>query len=79
MGEIGRACSMNRKKRDVCRILLGKPEGKKQLGRLKCRSVDNTKMDLRDIETGAMDWTDLTQDRHQWKILVNTVMNLRVP
>jgi hypothetical protein len=61
---MGRACSTNREKKDVCRILVGKPEGRRQLGRLKCRSVDNTEMDLREIERGAMDWTDLFEGRH---------------
>jgi hypothetical protein len=51
-----------------------KPEGKGPLGR-RSREVDNIKMDLREIEPGGMDWTDLAQDRDQWRALVNTVMN----
>jgi hypothetical protein len=73
------ACSTNGEKRNTCRILVGKPEGKRPLGRRRCRWVDNIKMDLREIEWGGMDWIDLAQDRDQWRVLVNTVMNLRVP
>jgi hypothetical protein len=57
----------------------GKPEGKRPLGRPRHRWVNNIKMDLREIGWGGMDWIDLTQDRDQWRVLVNTVMNLRVP
>jgi hypothetical protein len=57
---------------------MGKPEGKRSLGRPRRTWVDNIKMDLRDIEWGDMDWIDLAQDREQWRALVNTVMNLRV-
>jgi hypothetical protein len=66
-------------KRNAYRILVGKPEGKRPLGRPIRRWVDNIKMDLRKIRWGGLDWIDLTQDRDQWKALVNTVMNLRVP
>jgi hypothetical protein len=58
---------------------VGKPEGKKPLGRPRRRWEDNSKMDLREIGWGGMDWIDLAQDRDQWRALVNTVMNLRVP
>jgi hypothetical protein len=58
---------------------VGKPEGKRLLGRPRLRSVDNIKMDLRDIGCGGTDWIDLTQDKDQWRDLVNAVMNLRVP
>jgi hypothetical protein len=61
------------------RILVGKPEGKRTLGRSRRRWVDSIKMDLREIGWGGMDWIDLTQDRDQWRALVNTVMNLRTP
>jgi hypothetical protein len=57
----------------------GKPEGKRPLGRPRCRWVDNIKMDIRELEWGGMDWIDLTQDRDQWRSFVNTVMKLRVP
>jgi hypothetical protein len=66
-------------KRNAYRILVGKPEGKRPLGRPKHRWVDNIKMDPREIGWGGTDWIDLAQDRHQWRALVNTVMNLRVP
>jgi hypothetical protein len=59
--------------------LLGKPEGKKPLKRPRRRWVNNIKMDLREIGWGGMDWIDLVQDRDQWRALVNTVMNFRVP
>jgi hypothetical protein len=52
---------------------------RRQLGRPRCRWVDNIKMDLREIGWGGMDWIDLAQDRDQWRTLVNTVLNLRVP
>jgi hypothetical protein len=69
--EIVRACSRNRGKRNAHMILVGKPEGKKLLGRPRHRRVDNNKMDLREIEWGGMDWIDLAQDRDQWRALVN--------
>jgi hypothetical protein len=58
---------------------VGKPEGKRQLGRPRSRWVDNIKIDLREIGWVGMDWIDLAQDRDQWSTLVNTVMNLLVP
>jgi hypothetical protein len=58
---------------------LGKPKGKRPLGIPTCRSVDNIKMYLRETGWGGMDWINLAQDRDQWRALVNTVMNLRVP
>jgi hypothetical protein len=66
-------------KRTAYRILVGKLEGKRPLGRPKRMWVDSTKMDLRDIGWGDMDWIDLTQDRDQWRALVNEEMNFRVP
>jgi hypothetical protein len=56
---------------------VGKPEGRRPLGRPKRRWVDNIKIDLREIEWDVMDWMDLTQDRGQWMRPVNTVMNFR--
>jgi hypothetical protein len=58
---------------------VGKPEGKRPLGRPRRRWVDNIKMDLREIGLGGMNCIDLSQDRERWRALVNTVMNLRVP
>jgi hypothetical protein len=76
---MGRVCSTNGEKRNAYRILVGKPEGKKPLGRPRRRWEDNIRVDLNDIEWGGMDWIDLAQDRDRWRTLVNTVMNLRVP
>jgi hypothetical protein len=58
---------------------VGKPEGKRPLGRPRRRWVDNIKMDLRETEGDGMDWIDLAEDRDQWRAVVNTVMNLRGP
>jgi hypothetical protein len=58
---------------------VGKPEGKRSLGRPRRRWVNNIKTDLREIGWDVMDWTDLTQDRNRWRAVVNTVMNLQVP
>jgi hypothetical protein len=63
-------------KRNAYRILLGKPEGKRPLGRPRRRWVDNIKME---IGWDGVDWIDMAQDRDQWRALVNTVLNLRVP
>jgi hypothetical protein len=76
---MGRACSTNGQKRNACRILVGKPEGKRPLGRPRRRWVNNIKMDLREIGWDGGDWIDLAQDRHRWRALVKAVMNLRVP
>jgi hypothetical protein len=66
-------------KRNVYRILVGKPEGKRPLGRPRRRWEDNIRMDLREIGWSGMDWIDVARDRDQWRALVNTVMNIRVP
>jgi hypothetical protein len=66
-------------KRNAYRILVGKPKGKRPLGRPSCRWTGNIKMELRETVCGGMDWIDLAQDRDQWRVLVNTVMNLQVP
>ena len=60
------------------RVLVGKPEGKGPLGRLRLRWEDNIKMDLREVRGGG-DWMELAQDTDRWRALLNTVMNLRVP
>jgi hypothetical protein len=62
----------------VYRILMGKPEGKRPLGRPNRRWEDGIRMDLREIDWGSVDWIQLAQDRDRWRALVNTVMNLRV-
>jgi hypothetical protein len=66
-------------KRNVYRLLVGKPEQKRPLGRLRRRWMDNIKMDLLEIGLNVVDWIGLAQYRHRWKALVNSVMNLRVP
>jgi hypothetical protein len=72
---MGRACSTNGEKRNAYRILMGKPEGKRPVGRPRRRWVDNIIMYLREIGWDDMDWIDLAQDRDQWRALVN----LQVP
>jgi hypothetical protein len=66
-------------KRSAYKILVGKPEGKKPLGRPRRRWMDNIELDIREIGWGGTDWIDLAQDRDWWWALVNIVMNLRVP
>jgi hypothetical protein len=68
-----------RDRRGVFRVLVGKPEGKRPLGRPRNRWEDNIKMDLQEVGRGVMDWIELAQDRDRWRTLVNAVMNLRVP
>jgi hypothetical protein len=65
-------------KRNAYRILVVKPKGKRPLGRLRRRWVNNIKIDLREIGWDGIDWIDLAQNRYQWRALVNTVMNLWV-
>ena len=65
--------------RGVHRVLVGKPEGKRPLGRPRRRWEDNIKLDLQEVEEGCGDWMELAQDRDRWRALVSTVMNLRVP
>ena len=65
--------------RGVYRVLVGKPEGRRPLGRPRRRWVDNIRMDLQEVGCGYMDWISLAQDRDRWRTLVSAVMNLRVP
>jgi len=65
--------------RGVYRVLVGKLEGRRPLGRPRLRWEDNIKMDLQRVGYGGMDWIELAQDRDRWRALVNVVMNLRVP
>jgi hypothetical protein len=66
-------------KRNVYRLLVGKPEGKRRLGRPRRGWIDNIKMDLLEIGMNVVDWIGLVQDTYRWRALVNSVMNLRVP
>jgi hypothetical protein len=66
-------------KRNVYRLLVGKPEGKRPLGRPRRRWMDNIKLDLSTIGSNVVDWIGLPQDRYRWRALVNSVMNLWVP
>jgi hypothetical protein len=66
-------------KRNVYRLLLGKPEGKRPLGRTIRRWMDNIKLDLVEIGVNVVDWIGLAQDRYRWGAPVNSVMNLRIP
>jgi hypothetical protein len=64
--------------RNTYRLLVGKPEGKRSLGRPRRRWVDNIRMDFEEVGWGDVDWIDLAQDRNRWRALVNSVLNRRV-
>ena len=66
-------------KRGVYRVLVGKPEGRRPIGRPRRRWVDNIRMDLQEVGCGYMDWIGLAQDRDRWRTLLSAVMNVRVP
>jgi hypothetical protein len=76
---MGGACSTNGEKRNAYRILVGKPEGQTSLGRPRRRWEGNIKMDLREIGWDVVDWIDKAQDKNQWRALLTTALNLRVP
>jgi len=65
--------------RGLYRVLVGKPQGKRSLGRPRRRWEDNIKMDLQEVGGGGMDWVEMAQDSNRWWALVTAVMNLRVP
>jgi hypothetical protein len=66
-------------KRNAYRLLVGRPEGKRSLGRPRRRWVDKIRMDLAEVGWGNVDWIGLAQDRDRWRALVNSVLNLWVP
>jgi hypothetical protein len=66
-------------RRGVYRVLVGKPEGRRPLGRPRHRWEDNIRMDFQEVGYGCVDWMELAQDRDRWRALVSGVMNLRVP
>jgi hypothetical protein len=76
---MGGSCSTNEEKRNDYRLLVGKPEGNKLLGRPRRRWVDNIRMYLGEVGWGDVDWIGLAQDRNRWIAHVNSVLNLRVP
>jgi hypothetical protein len=76
---VGGACSPNGGKENAYRLLVGKPEGTRPLGRPRRMWVDNIKMNLLEIGWGGLDWIGLAQDRDKRRALVNAVMNIRVP
>jgi hypothetical protein len=76
---VSRTCGTKGDKRNVYRLLVGKPEGKRLLGRPRRRWIDNFKMNLLQIGLSVVDWIGLAQDRYRWRALVNAVMNIRVP
>jgi hypothetical protein len=78
MRGVGHVARMG-EKRNVYMLLVGKPEGKRPLGRQRRSWTDNIKLDLLEIELSVVDWIGLAQDRYRWRALVNSVMNLRVP
>jgi hypothetical protein len=76
---VGGTCGTHGEGRGVYRVWVGRPEGKRPLGRPRRKWEDKIKMDLREIGIDAANWNRLAQDRVQWRAFVNTVMNLRVP
>jgi hypothetical protein len=77
--EISGACSTDGVERGVYKVLVGKPKGKRPLGRRRRRWEDNIKMDIQEVGCGGMDWIELAQDRGGWRALVNAVMKLLIP
>jgi hypothetical protein len=76
---MGGSCSTNGEKRNVYRLLVGKPEGKRPLGRPRRKWMDNIRMYLGEVGWDDVDWIGLAQDRSRWRALVDSVLNLRVP
>jgi len=76
---MGGACGTYGGRIGAYRVLVGKPERKRSLGRPRCRWEDNSKVDLEKVGCGGINWIDLAQDRNRWRTVVNAVMNRRVP
>ena len=76
---MGWACGAYGRRKGVCRVLVGKSEGRRPVGRPRRRWVDNIRMDPQEVGCVYMDWIGLAQDRDRWRKLVSAVMNLRVP
>jgi hypothetical protein len=77
--KMGGTCSINGEKRNAYRLLVGKPEGKRPVGRPRRRWVVNIRIDLGEVGWGDVDWICLAKDRNRWRALVNSVLSLRVP
>jgi hypothetical protein len=75
---VGHAANMGDRK-GAYGVLVGRPEGRRLLKRPRCRWVDNIKTDLQEVVWGGLDWIPVPQDRDRWRLLVNAVMNLRLP
>jgi hypothetical protein len=75
---MGVPCSTNGEERNAYRLLVGKPEGRRPLGRPRCRWVDNIRMDLGKVWWGDVDWIGLAKDRNRWRAVVNSILNLWV-
>ena len=75
---VGHVASMG-ERRGIYTVLVGKPEGKRPLGRPRHKWEDNIKIDLQEVGCGGMDWIELPEDRDRWRALVNAILNLRVP
>ena len=78
MGWAGHVACMGQERGGVYRVLVGKPEGRRPLGRPRRRWVDNIRTDLQEVGCGYMDWIEVAQDRDRWRMLVSAVMNLQV-
>jgi hypothetical protein len=76
---MGGPCSTNGEKRNAYRLLVGKTEGRRPLGRPRRRWLDNIWMDLGEVRWDVVDWIGLAQDRNRWRALVNSVLNIRFP
>jgi hypothetical protein len=76
---VGGTCGTHGEGRGVYRVMAGRPEGKRPLGRPRSRWEDNIKLDLREIGIDGANWIRLSNVRFQWRVFVSTVMNLRVP